>query len=92
MVNFVFLLLTALWLFTGCVEQQPDESEQARKDFIKKYGAEDVYICNDAGFLENRYFLDSYHTTLIRNDAGVPTRCNVTNVKVNVVESVKLAK
>lgn len=87
----IYKLLTLLLLtivFTGC-EHTP-EKLKAEQAFIDKYGAKDVYVCNEAGFLENRYFAYGFgeRRGLQKNDAKQPVRCNVADVSIQVKETV----
>lgn len=84
------LIATLLLLsFTGCSERTPEELK-AKQEFINKYGAADVYVCNESGFLENRYFTYKFgeQRILQKNDAGQPVRCNVADVSIQVKETV----
>lgn len=84
------LIATLLLLsFTGCFERTPEELK-AKQEFINKYGADDVYVCNESGFLENRYFTHDFGEKRIlqKNDAKQPIRCNVADVSIQVKETV----
>ena len=87
----IYKLLTLLLLaviFTGC-EHTP-EKLKAEQAFIDKYGAKNVYVCNEAGFLEHRYFTYTLgeRRGLQKNDANQPIRCNVADVSIQVKETV----
>lgn len=87
----MYKLLTILLLaviFTGC-ERTPEELK-AKQTFIDKYGAQNVYVCNESGFLENRYFTYAFGESrgLQKNDANQPIRCNVADVAIQVKETV----
>ena len=87
----MYKLLTLLLLtivFTGC-EHTP-EKLKAEQAFIDKYGAKDVYVCSESGFLENRYFTyDSGERRILqKNDANQPVRCNIADVAIQVKETV----
>lgn len=87
----MYKLLTVLLLaviFTGC-ERTPKELK-VKQDFLNKYGALDVYVCNEAGFLEHRYFTYGFgeRRGVQKNDASQPVRCNVADVAIQVKETV----
>lgn len=87
----MYKLLTILLLaivFTGCAPT-PEELK-AEQAFIAKYGADNVYVCNEYGFLEKRYFTFNLgeRRWLQKNDADQPIRCNVSNVFIQVKETV----
>lgn len=86
MYKLLTLLLLAV-IFTGC-KHTPEELK-AEQAFIDKYGAKDVYVCSESGFLENRYFTyDSGERRILqKNDASQPVRCN-TPVAIQVKETV----
>ena len=87
MYKLLTLLLLAV-IFTGC-ERTPEEL-RAKQTFIDKYGAEDVYVCNEAGFLEHRYFTYGFgeRRGVQKNNANQPIRCNVADVSIQVKETV----
>ena len=80
------LLLAAILLLIGC-GPTPEELK-AQKAFFDKYGAYEVNVCNEAGFLENRYLSPTAAEKryIIRNDADQPIRCT-DNVTVQVKET-----
>lgn len=87
MIKLLIITFTLL-VFTGC-EDTPEELK-AKQEFINKYGANDVYVCNESGFLENRYFTYAFgeKRTIQKNDAQQPVRCNVADVSIQVKETV----
>lgn len=89
MTKLLIATLLLLLSFTGCSERTPEQLK-AKQEFINKYGAADVYVCNESGFLENRYFTWGFREQRIlqKNDAKQPVRCNVADVSIQVKETV----
>lgn len=82
-----YLLIPVTLLFIGC----SDEPTPVYDEFVKKHGANHRFYCDESGFLIEEIARNNYdHISryLVKNDADVPTRCNVENTSIQVKETV----
>ena len=84
------LLFVLPLIFLGCSKSESmDPKLQALIDAHD--GQTTWFECNDVGFLEehNIWRSPQHHAVrLIKNDANVPTRCNVSDISIRVKETV----
>jgi len=81
------LILLLPLLFLGCKQEESPHYDA----FITQYGASSRYFCNEAGFLIHEYAYeesDVITQDIVRNDAAVPTRCDVKDISIRVKETV----
>lgn len=87
---FIIISMLLVSIFSGCSESSFES--KGHKKFVDQYGSDSRYHCNEAGFLEQEYFLqdsrDHPSRSLVTNDAQVPIRCNVEDIQIRVKESV----
>ena len=82
---FVFLIPI---FFIGCGDIRSTSSEYV--EFVKKYGSNTRYYCDETGFLVMEFYMYSNDLVasrrLVKNDSDTPTRCG--SATINVKETV----